>query len=140
MRPVTRRPATSSCLFPVLLLTAGCVSAPVQQGPDPALIKRLAQRAADHVRRCYRHPKVASDVRQIATTLRVRFGPDGSLAGVPQLLAQHGVTLATRPFAPRMAEAASLAVIRCAPVKLPPEAHSGGWEELDITFSPRRFG
>ena len=122
----------------LLLLAAGCATAP--DGPDPALVDRLAQQAADHVKRCYRSPRVGSDVRQIVTRLRVRFAADGSLLGLPQLLGQQGVTPATRPFAPKMAEAASLAIIQCAPVRLPPEAYAGGWEELEITFSPRRLG
>ncbi len=129
----------STLLLPVLLAAAGCASVP-PRGPAPALVSRLAQQAADQVRRCYRAPRVSSDVRQIVTTLRVRFAPDGSLAGLPQLLSQQGVTPETGPFASRMAEAATLAVIACAPIRLPAEVHTGGWEELEFTFSPQRRG
>jgi hypothetical protein len=38
-----------------------------------------------------------------------------------------------------MAEAATLAVIRCAPVRLPPELYRAGWSEMDFSFSPRRL-
>jgi hypothetical protein len=122
-----------------LFLLAGCASVSQPGTPDPALVDALAQQAADHVKRCYRSPKVGHEVRQIVTRLRVRFAPDGSLAGLPEVLAQHGVTPASRPFAPRMAAAATMAIVRCAPIRLPPEAHAGGWEELEITFSPRAF-
>ncbi len=113
---------------------------PQAQGPGEALVNRLAQQAANQVRRCYRKPRVSSEAAQIVTRLRVRFTPEGQLAELPKLVWQRNVTAQTRPFAPRMVEAASLAVIRCAPVRLPPEAHAGGWEELEFTFSPRAMG
>jgi hypothetical protein len=36
-----------------------------------------------------------------------------------------------------MAEAASMAVIRCAPLHLPAELYRTGWGEMDLTFSPQ---
>ena len=134
------RGITCSLLLPALLLLAGCASAPRPSGPDPALVRRLAQEAADQVRSCYRRPKVASEARQIVTRLRVRFTADGQLAQLPELVWQRSVTPSAAPFAPRMVEAASLAIIRCAPLRLPPEVHAGGWEELEFTFSPRGLG
>jgi hypothetical protein len=77
--------------------------------------------------------------KQIVTRLRVRFAPDGSLAGVPAVVGQTGVTPVNRPYASRMAEAASLAVIRCAPLRLPADLYESGWDELDLTFSPQRL-
>jgi hypothetical protein len=35
-----------------------------------------------------------------------------------------------------MAEAAGLAVMRCAPVRLPPDKHKEGWSTLELIFSP----
>jgi hypothetical protein len=40
--------------------------------------------------------------------------------------------------APRMAEAASLAVIRCAPLRLPPDQYALIWHSIELTFSPLR--
>ena len=99
-----------------------------------------ASQAADQIRRCYRAPRVASIGKQISTRIRVRFQPDGNLADIPVIIAQSGITPDNQPYAAKMAEAAGLAVIRCAPVKLPAELYSGGWSELDFTFSPRRNG
>jgi hypothetical protein len=132
--------AVAAALLPLLLLSVGCASAPRASGPDPLLVRRLAQEAADQVRRCYRKPKVSSEATQIVTRLRVRYTVDGQLAQLPQIVWQRSVTPATQPFASRMAEAASLAVIRCAPVRLPAAAYAGGWEELEFTFSPQRLG
>jgi hypothetical protein len=91
--------------------------------------------AADQVRRCYRNPR--GGPRSIGTRLRVRLNQDGSLAGLPVLLSQSGVTPTNRMFAARMAEAASLAVIRCAPLRLPAQFYAQGWQEFELVFSPR---
>lgn len=91
--------------------------------------------AANQVRRCYRNPR--GGPRSIGTRLRVRLNEDGSLAGLPVLLSQSGVTPTNRMFAARMAEAASLAVIRCAPLRLPAQYYAKGWQEFELIFSPR---
>ena len=92
--------------------------------------------AARQVRRCYRAPRVSSAGRQIITRIRVRVAPDGALNGLPEIVWQSGVSPANRPYAPRMAEAAILSVIRCAPYRLPPDFADGGPVEIDLTFSP----
>ncbi|WP_243455535.1 hypothetical protein [Sphingosinicella sp. BN140058] len=108
--------------------------------PDPEAVAEAIAAAARQVRRCYRAPRIGSVARAIVTKLHVRYAADGTLIGLPTLVAQFGVTPANQPFAGRMAEAATLAVIRCAPVTLPSELHEGGWSELDLTFGPRALG
>jgi hypothetical protein len=117
-----------------LLLAAGCVSAPEAIVSSPAAGRAVAAAAAQ-VRRCYRDPTVPSAAMRIITHLRVRYGPDGALIGLPSFITQQGVTPANQAYADRMAEAARLAVIRCSPLRLPPELHRGGWDEFDLTFS-----
>ena len=121
----------------LLLAAAGCAQLPQPQRADALAVHAAIRAAADQVKRCYRSPKVASAGKQISTRLRVRLAPDGTLAGLPELVAQSGVTPLNQPYAPRMAEAASLAVIRCAPLRLPAELYRTGWSEMDLTFSPR---
>jgi hypothetical protein len=123
-------------LLPVILV-AGCVSAPRPAGPDTRVLAGIVAMAADQVKRCYRAPRVAREGRQITTVLRVRYGTDGMLTGLPQVVAQTGITESNRIYAARMAEAASLAVIQCAPIRMPAEYYHGGWDEFDLTFSPR---
>lgn len=36
-----------------------------------------------------------------------------------------------------MAEAASMAVVKCAPLRLPPEFYQSGWRGFDLAFNPR---
>ena len=140
-----------------LLFTAGCVTAPDGQswpvaaaswtgrivaapragpGLDREKVLAAIDSAAFQIRRCYRQPRIPSAGKRIATRLRVRFSPDGTLSGIPTIIDQSGVTDDNRAFASRMAEAASLAVIRCVPVRLPAELYAGGWDEIDLTFSP----
>ena len=123
---------------PLLLLAAlvgGC--APLPAAPARHVqVEQALQSAARQVRRCYRAPRVSSDGRQIVTRLRVRFTEGGELAGLPILLRQSGVTPANQPYAGPMAQAAIAAVMRCAPLHLPPRLYVNGWREFDLTFSP----
>ena len=52
------------------------------------------------------------------------------------LVGQVGINDSNGAEAPRMAQAASLAVIRCAPLKLPPEHYGKIWRAFELTFSP----
>lgn len=131
----------SPAILSAPLLLAGCAAAPAA-APAPsnkAELSAAISAAATQVRRCYRMPRVASAGKQIVTRLRVRYAPDGTLAGLPELLSQGGVTPSNALYASRMADAARLAVLRCAPLRLPPEFYSEGWSEFELTFSPRRL-
>ena len=121
----------------LMLLAAcfgGCAPLPAAHGRraegEPALAS-----AATQVRRCYRAPRVSTRGRQIITRLRVRLTPEGELIGLPRLIWQSGVTSDNATAARPMAEAAIAAVLRCAPLRLPPELHAG-WRVFDLTFSP----
>jgi hypothetical protein len=116
------------------LLAGGCASAQQAIVASAAAGQAVAA-AAVQVRRCYRDPAVPSAAKRIVTHVRVRYGPDGALTGLPVIVSQQGVTAANQDYAERMAEAASLAVIRCSPLRLPPELHRGGWDEFDLIFS-----
>ncbi|HEV2866772.1 MAG TPA: hypothetical protein VGX37_09665 [Allosphingosinicella sp.] len=99
-------------------------------------MEEVLRLAARQVRRCYRSPQVSFEGRQIVTRLRVRFTGDGQLAQLPVVLAQDGVTPGNRPYAPRMAEAAIAAVMRCAPLHLPQGIPAQSAVAFDLTFSP----
>ena len=117
-------------------VTGTLIARPKGPRVDPAKVRAAIDSAAAQVKRCYRHPGVPSVGRSISTRVRLRLGPDGGLVDVPMIVTQTGVTPDNRLFAGRMAEAASQAVMRCAPLRLPAELHAGGWEEMDLTFSP----
>jgi len=109
-------------------------SMPVQI--DPAAAERALASAAAQVKRCYRSPRIASAGKRIGTKLLVRYSPDGTLVGLPVVLSQSAVTPVNVAYAGAMAEAASLAVIRCAPLRLPAELYEGGWDAFELSFTP----
>ena len=125
-----------TCLFAAAC--AGGAGDPQEVRIDPVVVHQVAAQAAHQVRRCYRPPRVASEGRQIVTRLAVRYAPDGQLAAVPALVSQSGVTPTNSFWAARMAEAATAAVIRCAPLRLPSALYAPVWRELELTFSPSR--
>lgn len=116
---------------------AACATTTERTGPDPRAVARAVSMAAAQVQHCYRTPRIPREGRQITIVLRVRYGTDGMVLGLPEMVAQRGVTPANQPYATRMTEAATLAVIRCSPLSLPPELYQGGWDDFELTFSPR---
>ncbi len=131
------RPARLPAVM-LLAVAGGCM--PVVRGTvarhDP-LAQQLIALAAARIQRCYSMPRLGHAARQIETKLSVRYAPDGSLAAVPELVAQRGVTDANRADAGRVAEAAVAAVIRCTPLNLPPEHYRDGWDMFELSFSPK---
>lgn len=101
----------------------------------PAMLRAM-ELAAQQVRLCYRGPRVTSSGRQIVTRLRVRIDPEGAISGLPSVISQDGVNATNQAYAARMAEAAIESVLRCAPLRLPAEAHRGVGLTIDLTFSP----
>ena len=122
-------------LLPFVAL-AGCAQVRAPARLQTAQFDEVAQSAAAKVKRCYRAPRIASSAKQISTRLLVRYREDGGLAALPTLVSQAGVTPDNSVYAGKMAEAAGLAVVRCAPVRLPAEMYEKGWSVLELTFSP----
>ncbi|HEV2567049.1 cell envelope integrity protein TolA [Sphingomonas sp.] len=124
-----------------LSLSACATSAPPpRRGLAPELARKVTADAAAQVRRCYRTPKVLGEGKRITTRLHVRYAPDGTIIGLPTVIAQSGVTPANHIFADEMAQAAIASVVRCSPLKLPPELYEFGWNDFELTFSPALRG
>ena len=127
-------------LVPASSLLGGCATSREAARVPPALIARVTADAAAQVKRCYRAPKVLGDGRRITTRLHVRYAPDGSIIGLPVVVAQSGVTPTNQMFAYEMAEAAIESVVRCSPLRLPPELYQFAWNVFELTFSPALRG
>ena len=127
-------------LAPLLCtIAAGCmpqVRPAAVARPDP-IVRQLVSLAASRIQRCYQAPRLPRASRLIETTLAVRYAPDGTLATLPEVLVQRGVTDGNRGDAERMAEAARAAVVRCTPLNLPAEHYHDGWDMFQVTFSPK---
>ena len=137
--------AARGALLIAFAAAAGCAAPPGPRLPAQRLrvtatmsaeARAALEMAAGQVRRCYRAPRVTTEARQIITRLLVRIMADGTLNGLPEVLAQSGVHPGNQFYAPRMAEAAILSVVRCAPLRLPPDFVRGETVEIELTFSP----
>lgn len=120
--------------------SALCACAPTTTTQVTATDMRASQliaAAATQVGRCYRAPRIPHGGKQIITKLRVRYGPDGSLAMLPQVVSQSGVTPDNNLYAGPMAQAAIASVMRCSPLPRPAELDAGYLSEFYLTFSPR---
>jgi colicin import membrane protein len=103
----------------------GGSAAQLSQTEIDALRKRLAQ--------CWSPPVGAADAGRIQVVLRVLFKPDGSLAGLPQLVAAP----ASASLGPAMAESAKRALLTCQPFTMLKPEHYKQWQDMEITFDPR---
>jgi hypothetical protein len=133
-----------------LVALSGCTAAPLpprQQGlprlphvqanrVSAEMARAALDETARQVRRCYRSPRIASAGRQIITRLRVRVAPDGALGGLPEVIEQVGIHPGNQSYASRMAEAAIMSVINCAPYRMPEGFAAGESVEIELTFSP----
>jgi len=124
-------------LFAGAALLPGCASRMAETRIDPILVGYVYQQAAAQVRRCYRAPRVPYSARQIVTRLSLSLNSDGTLAGLPAIVSQNGITPDNEAYAGKMAEAASLAVVKCAPLSLPPEHYQALWSRFELVFSPK---
>jgi hypothetical protein len=127
----------SAAALAIFIFPAACTTP-----ADPVAVRvanaTMEREASAQIRRCYRSPRVASAAKQISTTLRVFYAPDGTVTRIPEVLAQGGVTATNQPYARKMAEAAGLAVMQCAPLRLLGEPKSV--VVIDFTFSPLARG
>jgi hypothetical protein len=120
------------------LLLSACAEPSAQVGAQSPASLAASAAVAQQVRRCYRTPRVPSSGRNIVTRLFARYTADGMLVGLPLLVSQQGLDAESRPYASRMAEAAKVAVLRCSPVRLPPDSGKRRGSDFLLTFSPRR--
>jgi hypothetical protein len=120
-------------------------SAPKSTAPAAAAVSRQAMAGLGaaikrQVQPCYELGSLGgTSAMQIVTVLRLRFNPDGTVSGTPQIVEQTGVNDDNRSYARQMAELSRRAVLRCAPLKLPAELYKGGWDDLDLGFIPSQM-
>lgn len=72
---------------------------------------------------------------KIVTVLNLRFNRNGTVAAA-DVIEQTGIDASNRSYARQMADVSRRSVIRCAPLKLPANLYQGGWDDIDMTFTP----
>jgi hypothetical protein len=136
-RELGRRRRIAALGLCALVALPGCVRDQAEARIDPVVMGQLYEQAAAQVKRCYRGPRVPYGARQIVTHLSLSLNSDGSLAELPAVLSQTGINPNNEAYAAKMAEAASLAVIKCAPYALPAEHYQALWSRFELVFSPK---
>jgi hypothetical protein len=122
-------------ILPIMLLllapSAGATAAPVSKSD----LRMLQKQAEAQVRQCWHVPETRTN---IATTIRVRYNPDGTIAGEPDVVRQ---TIAPEYYvvvAREIAQRAKKAVSLCAPIRLPEALYAGGWQDIELTLHTRK--
>lgn len=102
---------------------------------DPRAAATLAQAIQAQVAPCWNPPIGGRDVRKMTVIVRVEYGRDGRVIGVPTTGQPTGATAGNADYARAFAETARRAVLRCQPLKLPPELYDV-WKSVEINFDP----
>jgi len=121
--------------IPVVKST-GKAEAPRVAALSPIAMNGLVSLIASQVKPCYTIPAGGADITSIISRVRLRLTKDGSITVAPEILGNLGVNSTNQPYVRQMNEAASRALQRCAPYKLPAELYEGGWEDLIFRFNP----
>ena len=119
--------------------SAGKGAAPRVAAISPIAMNGLVALIASQVKPCYTIPAGGTDTSSIISRVRLRLKKDGSIAVAPEIIGNVGVNSANQPYVRQMNEAATRALQRCAPYKLPADLYEGGWEDLIFTFRPSQM-
>ncbi len=120
------------------LATQIAAATPKQATIDPRAAATLAQAIRAQVAPCWNVPIGGRDVRKMTVLIRADFARDGSVIGVPRVVSQTGATAGNGDYARAFAETAKRAVLRCAPLKLPPKLYDL-WKSAEINFDPENM-
>lgn len=118
--------------------SAGKGAAPRAAAISPIAMNGLVALIASQVKPCYTIPAGGTDTTSIISRIRLRLKKDGSIAVAPEVIGNVGVTPGNQPYVRQMNEAATRALQRCAPYKLPADLFDA-WQDLIFTFRPAQM-
>ena len=113
-------------------------AAPARAAVDPRAAATLAQAIRVQVAPCWNPPVGGRDVRRMTVVVRVNYGRDGRVIGIPVAETPTGQTAANADYARAFADTARRAVLRCQPLKLPAELYDL-WGSVEINFDPEEM-
>lgn len=96
----------------------------------------LEQAIRAQIAPCWNPPIGGADVAEMTAVLKIRLNQDGTVAGPPEFVSQTGATAGNQAYARAFVETARRAVLRCAPLRLPPDLFPY-WREFELNFDPR---
>jgi outer membrane biosynthesis protein TonB len=110
-------------------------AAPKNATLDPRAKATLAQAIRAQVAPCWNPPIGGADVRKMTVQIAADFSREGRVIGVPSVVSQTGATAGNSDYARAFAETARRALLRCSPLKLPPDLYDS-WKSVIINFDP----
>lgn len=119
--------------------STGKAAAPRAAAISPIAMNGLVALIKSQVKPCYTIPAGGTDTTSIISRIRLRLKSDGSIAVAPEIIGNTGVNSANQPYVRQMNEAATRALQRCAPYKLPPDLYDA-WQDLILNFYPGQMG
>ena len=111
------------------------LSIPKSARVDARATASLAAAIRAQVAPCWNPPIGGADVRKMTVVLGIALARDGSVIGRPTVVSQTGATAGNSGYAKAFADTAVRAVLRCAPLKLPPEMFDA-WKAFELNFDP----
>jgi hypothetical protein len=96
----------------------------------------LADMIRSQITPCWNPPQAEDNSGHVTIVMRIRLGRDGGVLGTPALSRIGGQTAANGAYANALAGSVRRAILRCAPLKLPPELYDA-WADVELNFDPR---
>lgn len=96
----------------------------------------LADMIRSQITPCWNPPQADDNSGHVTIVMRIRLGRDGGVIGTPALSRIGGQTAANGAYANALAGSVRRAILRCAPLRLPPELYDA-WADVELNFDPR---
>jgi outer membrane biosynthesis protein TonB len=90
------------------------------------------------MQRCWSLPAGAPNPQDLIVTLRFGLNADGTLARQPEIADQAKMMLGDGYYR-AAAESAVRALQKCQPFKVPADSYNADWQDIEMTFDPRRM-
>lgn len=85
---------------------------------------------------CWNPPVPEQRSGDVTVVLRIRLDRAGAVAGSPRVSRINGRTKTNEAYANALAGSVRRAVLRCSPLKLPPELYDA-WANVELNFDPK---
>lgn len=96
----------------------------------------LAEMVRNQITPCWNPPEAEEGAGRLSIVMRIKLDRQGALAEPPSVTSILGETPRNAPYSRALAGSVRRAVVRCAPLRLPPELYDA-WSDIELNFDPR---
>ena len=115
--------------------TVGTAQPAPRYTPDEPPTINLIDLVKRQIQECWSLPAGAKEAENLVVDIRVALDPDGT---VRQVRIVDAARMEQDSFFRAAAESARRAVLKCSPLKLPPETYQQ-WKTMTLTFDPKEM-